>query len=53
MEDVSLVAHGTDCTKQWGQEEERGAKKGSGGHTGAGEEQGQEAWGAAFPPREI
>ena len=51
MEDVSLVAHRTGCTKQWGQEEEGGLRRASGGHSGAGEE--QEAWGAAFPPREI
>lgn len=40
MEDVSLVAHRTGCTKQWGQEEERGAEKGFwgplGGRGGAG-----------------
>ena len=34
MEDVSLVAHRTGCTKQWGQEEERGAKKGFWGPLG-------------------
>lgn len=29
----ALVAYGTDCTKQWGQEEERRAKKGFWGAT--------------------